>query len=263
MKSKSNFFGGVFLFLLLLASVSVVKADHSWGGYHWARQSNPFTLRMGNNVNASWFQYLDVARIDWNNSSVLDTVIVAGGVNPKRCPITSGMIQVCNERYGRTGWLGVAGISVSSGHITGAYVKLNDTYSMTVAEKQLVMCQEIGHTFGLDHQDENFYNAPLGTCMDYTQTSTAGQNMHPNQHDYDMLQTIYAHLDSTTTIGAMAVSPQVAQAEFGSPRAWGQLIRVSAHGAPILFKRDFPNGQQVFTFVFPAPGERLADEDNH
>ncbi len=30
------------------------------------------------------------------------------------------------------------------------------------------MCQEIGHDFGLDHQDENFNNPNLGTCMDYT-----------------------------------------------------------------------------------------------
>ena len=29
--------------------------------------------------------------------------------------------------------------------------------------------QEIGHTFGLDHQDENFSNANLGSCMDYVE----------------------------------------------------------------------------------------------
>lgn len=32
----------------------------------------------------------------------------------------------------------------------------------------LVTCQEVGHTFGLDHRDENFDNGNLGTCMDYT-----------------------------------------------------------------------------------------------
>ena len=30
------------------------------------------------------------------------------------------------------------------------------------------MCQVGGHDFGLDHQDEDFINANLNTCMDYT-----------------------------------------------------------------------------------------------
>ena len=64
------------------------------------------------------------------------------------------------------------------------------------------MCQEVGHTLGLDHQDENFDNPNLGTCMDYT--SDPGTNQHPNQHDYDELEAIYAHLDTTTTVGSAA-----------------------------------------------------------
>ena len=32
--------------------------------------------------------------------------------------------------------------------------------------RQLVMCQAVGHIFGLAHQDETFDNANLGTCMD-------------------------------------------------------------------------------------------------
>ena len=68
------------------------------------------------------------------------------------------------------------------------------------------MCQEVGHTFGLDHQDENFNNANLGTCMDYTNDPST--NQHPNKHDYDELITIYSHLDSTTTVGAIAPASQ-------------------------------------------------------
>lgn len=263
MKLKVNFFGGFLFLILFLGTASMVTAlDHTWGGYHWARQSNPFTLKLGNNVNATWFQHMDVARVDWNKSTILDLVIVPGGVNPKRCPITSGMVQVCNERYGRTGWLGVAGISASNGHITGGYVKLNDSYSMTAAEKQLVTCQEIGHAFGLAHQDENFNNPPLGTCMDYTSTATAGSNMHPNQHDYDMLQQIYNHVDTFTTISPVSVPAEISQEDFRSPRAWGKLIKVSREGNPMVFRRDYPHGNQVFTFVFPVPGGRLADEEH-
>jgi hypothetical protein len=46
-----------------------------------------------------------------------------------------------------------------------------------------VSCQEVGHTLGLDHQDENFNNANLGTCMDYKNNQST--NQHPNKHDYD------------------------------------------------------------------------------
>ncbi len=261
MKTKFNFTLGFVLAMLFLLSASSVRADHSWGTYHWARTSNPFTMKLGDNVTSVWDGYLATASSDWTQSTVLDTIVVPGGTRARRCAITSGRIEVCNAAYGNTGWLGVAGISISGGHITGSYVKLNDSYSMTSAEKAMVTCQEIGHGFGLGHQDENFYNAPLGSCMDYTQTSTAGSNQHPNQHDYDQLVTIYSHTDSTSTIGAF-VPPQVALADYRSPRAWGKAVRFSKQGQAILFERDFGNGHKVYTFVFPVPGGRLADEDH-
>lgn len=265
MKSKSTIFGGVLLLFLLLTSTATAKVDHTWGNYHWAR-SGVVNLRLGDNLSSAWKSapnnFFQTAIADWNRSTVIELFPEAGGVNPKRCPIVGGMVQVCNSSYGRTGWLGVAGISATNGHITGAYVKLNDTYSMTAAEKQLVMCQEIGHTFGLGHQDEGFNNPPLGTCMDYTSTATAPENMHPNAHDYELLEQIYAHSDTTSTISSMAVPAEVALADYRSPRAWGRVIRVSREGNPMVFRRDFPNGHQVFTFVFPVPGGRLADEEH-
>jgi hypothetical protein len=67
---------------------------------------------------------------------------------------------------------------------------------------QHVICQEIGHTFGLDHQDES--GISLNTCMDYYHNTSASdtKSTHPNQHDYDELATIYQHLDSFSTVGA-------------------------------------------------------------
>jgi len=82
-------------------------------------------------------------------------------------------VEVCNAAYGTNGWLGVAQIWVSRRHIVQGTTKVNDTYFSTgkyntPAWRQMVMCQEVGHTFGLVHQDENFNNTNLGTCMDYT-----------------------------------------------------------------------------------------------
>jgi hypothetical protein len=107
---------------------------------------------------------------------------------------------------------------------------------------------EVGHTLGLDHQDENFNNANLGTCMDYT--NDPGTNQHPNAHDYEQLELIYAHLDSTTTVGNMPAA--MANGDFHSQSEWGQMIRTSSDGRASLYVRDFGGGHQVFTFVFWA-----------
>jgi len=74
---------------------------------------------------------------------------------------------------------------------------------------QHVICQEIGHTFGLDHQSTD--GTSLNTCMDYYHNTSASdtKSTHPNQHDYDELVTIYTHLDSTTTIGSATTSSQL------------------------------------------------------
>jgi len=234
----------VAVFVLLLP-VSAM-ANHSWGSYHWARTSNPFTLKVIDNVTSIWDSYLDVARNDWNSSTVLNLTEVSGPVsNPKRCTSVAGQIEVCNSTYGSNGWLGIAGISISGSHITKGYTKLNDTYFNspsynTPAWRQMVTCQEIGHDFGLDHQDENFSNANLGTCMDYT--NSPGTNQHPNTHDYQQLETIYGHLDSTTTVSSVIDSMAKSMARPRSIREimadagqWGTPVRFDELGRPNVF----------------------------
>ncbi len=237
----------------LAALPAVASASHSWGGYHWARTSNPFTLKLGDNVSSTWDGHLATASSDWSQSKVLDTTIVAGLTSPKRCRATAGRVEVCNSTYGRNGWLGVAQIWLSGGHITQAVTKMNDTYFNTATYntpewRNMVMCQEIGHTFGLDHQDENFDNPPLGTCMDYTRDPAP--NQHPNAHDYEELEIIYAHLDSTTTIAAMPA--EVAQGDLSAPGEWGQVMRTTHAGRESVYLRDFGGGNAVVTFVFWA-----------
>ncbi len=229
-------------------------ADHSWGSYHWARTNNPFTLQLGDNVSAAWDSYLATTSTDWTLSTVLDTTIVAGNAgSPKRCRATSGRVEVCSATYGKTGWLGVASVWASGSHITQSTVKVNDTYFNTAtyntsAWRNLVMCQEVGHAFGLDHQDEAFENPNLGTCMDYTSNpSGPPTNEHPNDHDYDQLVTIYQHTDSTTTV---ASSTATSGAEGGNGRSeWGRAIRTSSDGRTSVFVRELAGRERVFTFV--------------
>lgn len=237
--------------LAVIGVYSPVYATHSWGGYHWARTTNPFTIKLGDNLSGSWDPFLVSVSNDWSVSSVLDTVVVTGQSNPKTCKPTMGRVEVCNAKYGSTQWLGIASIWANGTHITQGTVKLNDTYFSTSkyntpAWKNLVACQEIGHTFGLDHQDENFNNLPLGTCMDYTSDPTP--NQHPNAHDYEMLETIYAHLDPSTTVG-QSTAQMAQEVDHSDAATWGKMIHTTSDKRGALFERDFGNGQKVFTFV--------------
>jgi len=108
------------------------QASHSWGIYHWARTVNPLTIKVGDNVSGAWETYLDEAIADWSASSVLDLTEVAGTAgNPRTCKAVKGTIQVCNAAYGNNGWLGLASIWASGGHIAQGTAKLNDTYYNT------------------------------------------------------------------------------------------------------------------------------------
>lgn len=247
--------------LFLTAFAANVNATHSWGGYHWARTSNPFTLKLGNNLSSSWNPYLATTSADWSVSPILDTTIVAGSTSSRRCRAASGRVEVCNYTYGNNGWLGLAQIWINGSHITQGVTKLNDTYFNTTkyntsAWKNLVLCQEVGHTLGLDHQDENFSNLNLGTCMDYA--SDPESNQHPNAHDYDELAIIYAHLDSFTTIQSgtqklplgQSVSQVILNSDFAKPSEWGRELR--NNGRVALYERDFGGGNKLFTFIILA-----------
>lgn len=245
------------LMVLVIGGADAARADHAWGSYHWARSANPFSLALGDNLTAVWDGHLAQASQDWSLSLVLDTHIVAGGTNlskgkytPKNCVPTQGRAEICNAKYGSTGWLGIASIWASGAHISAGTVKMNDTYFNTpsyntAAWKNLVMCQEVGHLFGLGHQDETFTNANLDTCMDYTNSPSS--NQHPNAHDYAMLEEIYAHLDAGA---ATAEAPAALAADSNDPRSWGAEAHRSQDGRASIFVQDLGEGNRIIRHVF-------------
>jgi hypothetical protein len=243
-----------------LAAVSApVLADHSWGGYHWARTTSELNVPIGDNVDSRWDSYLQVAVADWNKSTVIQSPLVPGSTNPKNCRAVSGTIQVCNAKYGRTGWLGIAQIWLSGGHISQGITKLNDTYFDTPSYNKpewraMVTCQEIGHDYGLDHQDENFDNPNLGSCQDYTSNPKGPpSNEHPNAHDYDQLLSIYNHLESAPTA---LRSRAAAGTEIGHELAdLGRAVDFDARGRPITFVRNISQREKVVTHITWAMGE--------
>jgi len=260
MRNKSSFrFVVIFVLIAMLAAFPFsVGANHAWGNYHWARTANPFTLKLGDNVSGLWDGMLAQASSDWSQSGVLDTTIVAGGTSPKSCRPTNGRVEVCSANYRNSGWLGLAQIWITGGtHITQGVVKNNDYYFgnssyqyNNTAEMQHVICQEIGHTFGLGHTSED--GSSQNTCMDYYHNTSDNDltSTTPNAHDYAQLASIYQHLDSFTTIGSATNMPnEMATGDLSSPNAWGKLISSTKDGGASTYMRDFGNGNLVVTFV--------------
>ena len=259
-----------------LLAIGPAIATHSWSGYHWAGNGSNITLKVNKALTGSWPTAVDGAITDWDVSSELTLTPQIASVNTRKCNPIAGQILVCNDSYGQRGWLGIASIWLTSGHISQGTTKLNDTYFNmaqynTPAWRAMVACQEIGHDFGLNHQDEVFSNPNLGSCMDYTNDPDGGgaygpSNVSPNQHDYDMLNTIYNHNDGFTTasaatnfgirqLGRPVPQPVSSVGSGDSPAEWGRAIHYDGQGRPDVFLKDLGAGHKVLTHVLWAVGE--------
>ncbi len=246
---------------------AVVVADHSWGSYHWARTTNSFDLTVVNSTTSEWDPYVAQAVGDWSQSGVLNMVQDPSGSTSdkdrRQCRGPQGAVRICNLAYGFNGWLGIAGISIdTNGHIVSGYTKLNDSYFGTATYnrpdwKQSVACQELGHNIGLDHQDEDFDNQSLFSCMDYQDPPFE----YPNSHDYEQLETIYGHQDSYNSYAAGSgggggepcnAPPGKGCNKANAPQdppgnAWG--LSLGRKGQKEKFLRIDPDGTRHITFV--------------
>ena len=106
-------------------------------------------------------------------------------------------IKAEEKRYGNTGWIGLAQVWVSGGHITRAQIKLNTWYDAWYPwltdpdKKQSVYCMEFGHVLGLDHNNDGATGGtPDDTCMNEDRWEP-----RPNAHDDEQLDALYAHSD--------------------------------------------------------------------
>jgi hypothetical protein len=268
-----------FLSLTILAVFLAVPAlaAHRWSTYHWSKGAGEITPPVTMNLSGSWPNYASRVMSDWNASTVIASPWSYGAIsNVKRCTSATGKIEVCNARYGQNGWLGIAGISLSGGHIVKGYTKLNDTYFDTAnyntpAWRRMVFCQEVGHDYGLGHVNENFNDPNTGSCMDYTNDPSrndgAGTNEYPNNHDYNELLTIYNHSHSSSMIFDMetndATRPRTMEEIMSKADQWGTPIAFDSEGRPSIFYRpvapnhggahDEPITEGELTHVFWAP----------
>ena len=258
--------------LVVTTLVTSVSANHAWSSYHWARTNNPASLTVVNST-VGWDGYVVNALADWSQSDKIDFVQIAGATGDKerrQCRSPLGQIRICNLSYGNNGWLGIAGISLDTdGHIVTGYTKLNDwyfnlSYYDTDDWRQSVMCQELGHDIGLDHQDEDFDNQTLHSCMDYQDPPWPSANAH----DFAQLDTIYTHLDPYNSFitdgggsggGGCSAPPgkgcnkaNAAQAHANERSGWG--MSQGRRGRYERFMRLDPDGTRHITFVTWADG---------
>ena len=241
------------LVVLMVAAVPVFAA-HSWSTYHWRRTSAQVTPPVTMNLTGAWPNYASRVMTDWNASVVIESPWSYGAISSaKRCTSATGQIEVCNATYGQNGWLGIAGISLSGGHIVKGYTKLNDTYFNTAkyntpAWRRMVFCQEVGHDYGLGHVNENFNDPNTGSCMDYTNdpSGTKGtngtlSNEYTNSHDYAQLEIQYGHVDAAAIslpfdeMVRDATRPETIDEIMNKAGQWGEPIAFDAHGRPTTF----------------------------
>lgn len=230
----------------LLFSTTIALANHSWGSYHWGRTS-PFTLQIEEDMTTQWDSILGEVSTKWTKSTVLDTEIVNKVKDAaSSCKAILGMIRACNAKYGFNGWLGLAQIWIySDGHIAQGTAKVNDTYFNASTynnanAKQHVLCQEVGHDLGLDHQT-------AVSCMDDRNGLFDPAYNSPNAHDYEQLEVIYAHNDTRVTVKTSSASS--ANGEGANGHDFGVAVGKDSKGRPNQFVKDLGNGNKVYTFV--------------
>ena len=154
---------------LLIAGLAGDAAQaHRWGCWIQADRN----VRIRNTAsNASQ------AVSDWNNQTILNLSSVSSGEET----------YVFNANSGNTGWGGIARILSYSGcTILRASAQLNTYYSWTANAARGVHCQEIGHTFGLDHSND-------GGCMGGGYWYDIGTHYTLVSHNVNDIGSMYAN----------------------------------------------------------------------
>ena len=174
-------------FVLFFAFCTSVYGNHDWNGYHW----NPSNLNLvvKDKTTSNLYNVTDVMN-DWNNLNT-PVHLEVSSTNPN--------IEVSEAFNPR--WLGLARIYIEDGHITQGEVKLNTKLLKKyygLPEAKHVLCQEVGHVIGLDHnRDGPSDGEGDDTCMN--DVGYLGEYTTPNNHDEDTLNQLYNHTHDTTS----------------------------------------------------------------
>jgi hypothetical protein len=90
--------------------------------------------------------------------------------------------------------------------------------------------------------------------MDYFSNTganaTSTKSTKPNAHDFEELELIYAHVDSTTTVAARTTLAAGQVDGEINPNNWGHLKSQSRNGRSSTYERPNQDGSITLTHVF-------------
>jgi hypothetical protein len=234
------------------------SADHGWRDYHWPHSGAEARVRIVDSVTNEWNATLNQAVDRWNRSVVLRGVIDAGDLSGRRsCTPARRTVRVCNDAYGTSGdWNRVVGLTTiradAAGHILEAKVQFNESYldSNSPDFRYLndptawreVVCHELGHAFGLDHNSGN------GSCLRAV-IAPGGFFPTPNGHDYEQLEINY-HRGRNDPRGSAAPATEETIAD-GPPR-----LDPGHDDDHTVRVRDLGNGETEVTIIRRVPKQR-------
>jgi hypothetical protein len=190
---------------MLIAGLAAQAAQaHQWGC--WIQADRNVKLR---NTSSS----ASAAISDWNNLTILNISSVSSGEETYSFAANSG----------NTGWGGIATITNYSGcTILRATAQLNTYYSWTTNGARGVFCQEIGHTFGLDHSND-------GGCMGGGYWYDINTHYTIVSHNVNDIGTMYANrVAQFPTVGPEADAPRIHAFWYNHPHSVSEATRLAS-----------------------------------
>lgn len=163
----------------LAAAVAALALGSAAGATHWLgvkwHGAPPVTVKVDTSTitDQGLLSVFSIAEANWSVSSVIDMVPGSSGSRLIVATVDTRCPYACTEYKARNGYFSWVKV-----HVNPALLAYNE------ATVQAAVCQELGHSLGLDHQFD------LSSCMGSTVGSTSSSDV-PNQHDYDELLLIY------------------------------------------------------------------------
>ena len=184
---------------VVAVGTGVAFANNAWENFHWPTNSRDLTVGVGptsiggSTATLAPFYDLGTEVFDWNRA--------ADGTDLFLTFNETGTNDIEVGEFTDPCCYGIARIFIDGDHILQGEVAINTlaieedfgTGTLRTEVGEHVLCQEIGHTIGLDHQHgrgpkaQSCMNAGFGTIGDYPDW---------NSHDAKMLADIYAHDDT-------------------------------------------------------------------